>query len=147
MSNYLKLIGSSSKPITDPPFNGLYDEKYIGFRKARKPGIRCGDTLFLYAPGGSKRIFAFAEATGEPEPNADYNSMEEGSCRWEIPVKYKVNLPVALGILIDEIGPGQRNLIISLRRQSHIKLTDEESKSIVSKLLEKISKVNSQQGL
>jgi|GEM_PF-5683165 len=40
-----------------------------------------GDHLFLYAPGGSRRIFAMVEAISDPEHNDSYNPQEEGSCR------------------------------------------------------------------
>ena len=72
MSTWLKLIGCSKRPITGPPFYGSYKEDHIGFRKERKPGIRMGDHLFLYAPGGSRRIFALAEAVIAPEHNNNY---------------------------------------------------------------------------
>lgn len=40
--------------------------------------------MFFYAPGGSKKIFALAEAVRDPEINKNYNSQEEGSCYWII---------------------------------------------------------------
>ena len=67
MRTWLKLIGSGDKPITEHPFYGIYNAEYVGFRKARMPGIRMGDRLFLYAPGGSRSIFALAEAVADPE--------------------------------------------------------------------------------
>jgi len=84
MAAWLKLIGSVQSPITEPPFHGNYSEEYVGFRRANKPGIRAGDHLFLYAPGGSRRIFALAEAAGDPERDSKYNPNEEGSCRWKL---------------------------------------------------------------
>jgi hypothetical protein len=140
MNNWLKLIGSSDKPITEHPFYGNYNAEYIGFRKARMPGVRMGDHLFLYAPGGSRSIFALVEATADPENDSNYNPEEDGSCRWKLHVRYLINLPVAFGILIDEVSSGHRNLAHSVRQQSHIKLSPEEYKLAYSKLQEKTRK-------
>ena len=126
MTTWLKLIGCSKRPITGHPFFGRYQDDYIGFRKDSRPGIKMGDHLFLYAPGGSRRIFALAEAVSDPEHNDKYNPQEEGSCRWKINVRYLINLDVGDGIYIDEINTDQRDLMVSIQRQSHIRLFPEE---------------------
>lgn len=136
MTSWLKLIGCSQKPITESPFYGDYKDPTIGFRKAKRPGIRKGDHLFLYAPGGSKRIFALAEAISDPEKNIDYDPQEYGSCQWNITVRYLINLPVDSGIHIDEVNI-ERTLTRSIQRQSHIKLLPEEYKLAFGKLREK----------
>jgi hypothetical protein len=79
MQTWLKLIGSGTVPITGYPWYGNYKEPYIGFRKRHKPSIRRGDHLFLYAPGGSMRIFALVNATSDLEYDADYDPEKEGS--------------------------------------------------------------------
>jgi len=140
MSTWLKLIGCSKWPITGHPFYGSYKENHIGFRKERKPGIRMGDHLFLYAPGGSRRIFALAEAVSDPEHNDKYYPQEEGSCRWKINVRYLINLDVGDGIYIDEINSGQRDLKASIQRQSHIRLFPEEYQVAFRKLQQKREK-------
>ncbi len=127
MASWLKLIGSARAPITEAPFHGYYTAEHVGFRKAKKPGIRAGDHLFLYAPGGSRRIFALAEAIGDPERDPNYDPNQEGSCQWRVPVHYLINLPVASGVLIDDVISSQRDLTQSLRQASHIKLLPEES--------------------
>jgi hypothetical protein len=137
MRTWLKLIGSGQKPITEPPFNGIYKEEHVGFRKAKKPGIRMGDHLFLYAPGGSKSIFALAEATGDPVCDIKYDPQVQGSCRWKLSVRYLINLPVASGVHINEVSTGQRNLTDSIQRASHIKLFPEECQLALSKLQKK----------
>ena len=137
MNTWLKLIGCSKKPITGEPYCGCYKLKYVGFRKESKPGIRTGDYLFLYAAGGSKQIFALAEAINEPKRNDNYNPDEQGSCRWNLNVEYLINLPVDSGIHIDEISTEQRDLTASIQRQSHISLHPEESSLAFSKLQEK----------
>src|SRR5687767_9052165 len=127
MASWLKLIGSAKAPLTEAPFHGVFKDKDVGFRKAQKPGIRAGDRLFLYAPGGSRRIFALAEAIRDPERDPNYDPDQEGSCQWKIPVHFLINLPVASGIVIDDIISGQRDLTQSIQRASHIKLLPEES--------------------
>lgn len=130
----MKLIGSAKAPITEAPFHGDYTAEHVGFRKANKPGIRAGDHLFLYAPGGSRRIFALAEAISDPERDPNYDPNQEGSCQWKVPVHYLINLPVVSGILIDDIISGQRDLTQALRQASHIKLLPEESDTAQRKL-------------
>jgi len=129
MHTWLKSIGSAQQPITD-----RYTDLSVGFRKKSTPGIRKGDHLFLYAPGGSKRIFALAEATDNPERDIKYNPEIEGSCRWKLSVRYLINLPVVDGVHLDEVR-GKRHLAGSIRQQSHINLRPEESQS-ARKLLE-----------
>ncbi len=136
MTSWLKSIGSAQKPITAPPFNGNYTEEYVGFRKANKPSIEAGDHLLLYAPGGSRHIFALVEAVGNPERNPNYNPNEEGSCRWRLAVRYQENRPVASGISIGEVA-SHRNLTRSIGQKSHIKLSLEESESACRMLHEK----------
>ena len=138
MQTWLKLIGSAKKPLTHPEYKGRWDKKYIGFRKTRRPSIRSGDYLFLYAPGGTKSIFALAEATSDPEINTQYNREEEGSCYWNVNVQYLINLPVNSGIHIEEITTKQRNLLKSIQRQSHIQLSVEESRLAYDKLQRKL---------
>jgi hypothetical protein len=140
MNNWIKLIGSSEKPIAEHPFYGFFNEEYVGFRKARMSGIRKGDQLFLYAPGGSRSIFALAEAIADPEHDIKYDPKEEGSCRWKLHIRYLTNLPVASGISIDEVSSGQRSLTHSVRQQSHIRLSPEEYKLVYGKMEEKAGK-------
>lgn len=140
MNHWLKLIGSSYKPITEHPFYGNYNEEYIGFRRQGKPSIQIGDHIFLYAPGDSRSIFALVVATTDPERDNNYNPMEDGSCRWMLRVHYLINLQVTSGIPIDEVSSEHRNLTHSVRQQSHIKLTPEEYKLAYSKLQEQLNK-------
>ena len=137
MTTWLKLIGCSKRPITEHPFYGCYEENYIGFRKDRKPGIRMGDHLVLYAPGGSNRVFAIAEAISDPEHDSTYDPQKEGSCRWRIYVRYLINFRVDKGVDIDVINSSQRDLKASIKRQSHIRLFPEEYQLAFSRLLQK----------
>ncbi len=137
MQAWIKLIGSSDKPITEHPFYGNYKQEYIGFRKSNRPGIRKDDQMFLYAPGGSKSIFALAEAVADPEHDPDYSPVKDGSCRWRIRVRYIFNLPVDSGISIDEISKGSRNITRSICQQSHIRLLPDEYELVLFKMKEK----------
>lgn len=84
MTTWLKLIGSGKHPIA------RWEKDYVGYRWTNKrPGIRAGDYLFLYAPGANeRRIFAFAEAISDPESDPEYNPNQTGSCRWKVRVSY-----------------------------------------------------------
>jgi len=140
MKNWLKSIGSAKRPITEAPFHGEYRTEQVGFRKAGKPGVRSGDRLFLYAPGGSRRIFALAEAVGDPEHDPNYNPNKEGSCRWKLAVRYlsNLNLPVASGILIEDVVSYRKvKLTKSIGQKSHIELHLEESESAHELLYER----------
>lgn len=134
MATWLKLVGSAKAPLVDAPFHGVYTAEQVGFRKPGRPRIRAGDYLFLYAAGGSRRLFALAEATRDPAPDPNYDPSQEGSCRWMVPLHYLINLPVSSGILIDEISSSQRDLAQSLRQASHIALRPEESATAQGKL-------------
>jgi predicted restriction endonuclease len=134
MRTWLKIIGSHRKPITKAPHHGHYAEKHIGFRKDNEPSISTGDQLFLYASGGSRRIFALAEALGNPERNPKHNQNEEGSCRWRLRVRYLHNSHVDSGILLDEVS-SDRHLDKSIQRASHIELRPEEYQSAYGKLM------------
>lgn len=127
MRTWLKLIGSAKNPITEHPFYGIYTDDQIGFRKANKPGIRTGDHLFLYAPGGSMRIFALAEAISDPQPK------KVGDCQWTLGVRYLISLPVDSGILINDVS-SDRNLMKSIQQASHIELLPKEYQSAYGKL-------------
>ena len=133
--HWLKVIGSAKKPITEYPFYGNYNLPYVGFRRPGRPSVRMGDHLFLYAAGGSKCIFALAEAVGDPEPDPKYDPREEGSCRWKLNVQYLKNLHVDSGVHIDEITTNRPvPLTVSIKTKSHIELRPEEWQSAFTKL-------------
>ena len=140
MKTWLKSIGSAKTPITEAPFHGDYRAEQIGFRKEGKPSVRSGDRLFLYAPGGSRHIFALTEAVGDPEHDPNYNPNEEGSCRWKLTVRYipNLNLSVASGVHIDDVISHRKvKLTKSIGQKSHIELHLEESESAYHLLHEK----------
>ena len=86
------------------------------------------------------RIFALAEAVSDPEIDPNYNKNEEGSCRWKLAVRYlpNLNLPVASGILIDDVISHRKvKLTKSIGQKSHIELSLEESESAYRALHEK----------
>jgi hypothetical protein len=88
-------------------------------------------------------VFALAEAVGEPEHDPNYNPNEEGSCRWKLAVRYllDLNLPVASGILIDDVISHRKvKLAKSIGQKSYIELHLEESESAYHLLHEKAKK-------
>jgi hypothetical protein len=138
MKIWLKLIGSASNPIPE------WDKEYVGFRRVRKPGIRTGDILFLYAPG-ARRIFAKAEAVDDPKDHPDYNPNIDGSCRWKVFVRYLIGpLAVASGIPIDDIS-SQRDWRKSLSQKSHVILRADESQLADRMLREALGKCQEKQ--
>jgi len=120
MKTWLKCIGSTKKPIT-----GECSVEQVGFRKLKRPSIRAGDILFLYAPG-HRRIFALAEAVSDPEHDADYNANKDGSCFWKLLVSCSINMPVDAGIQLGDIRCS-RDLRLSVRQASHVELRADES--------------------
>lgn len=132
MKVWVKSVGSAKTPIV-----GTYDKDHVGFRKRGKPRIRLGDHLFLYAPGGSKRIFALAEALDDPEHDPQYNPNQEGSCPWKLRIRYlRGPLPVSSGVFIGEVLSRYPDATMSLRQASHIELRDEEERRLAYKKLE-----------
>lgn len=112
---WLKMIGTSQRPCEEN-----YRRNYVGFRGARRPSIRPGDRLVLYAVG-SRRIFALANVISPVEPHDNPG--------WPLRVKIEyidnICLPVSCGVEIDAIST-ERNLLLSLRRRSHIRLGSRE---------------------
>ena len=131
MNTWLKVIGFGNKPVTEAPYHGKYDLDYVGFHRKDRPSIRTGDHLFLYAAGGSKRIFAEAVAIDDPRPN---DSTDRDSPNWKLKVSYVTNLRVSFGVHIDEISTARRNLTKSVMRASHIKLDSDEAERASVKL-------------
>ena len=138
MKTWLKCIGSAKKPIT-----GECSVEQVGFRRKGKPSIQKEHILFLYAPG-VRRIFALAEVVGEPQEDPDYNQKIDGSCRWKLPVRYLINLPVAAGILLEDIRCS-RDLRLSVRQASHLELRADESQLADRKLQEANKKFQEKQ--
>jgi hypothetical protein len=133
-NTWLKCIGSGKKPID------VWNEVYVEYHKM-KPSIKEGERLFLYAPGEDRRrIFALAEAAGNPEYIPECNRTGTGKCHWKLPVRYveDLNLPVRSGILLKEVN-SKRDCPLekAIAQKSHIKLEKEESESAYRALYEK----------
>ena len=70
MSYWLKMIGSTDRPLGEHPFTERPSlKRQVRFPKDQFPGrlIGKGDWLVYYAVGGWKRIFAVVQLTGDPE--------------------------------------------------------------------------------
>lgn len=134
MTTWLKTVGFYDSPVAD------WRERHLGFR-TYKPTIRPGDHVFLYASGGSRRIFALAEAISGPEKDPNYREGAEGSCRWRLAVRYVLNLPVAAGIHIDDVVSHRGvKLRIAAGQKSHTRLRPEEGESARKLLQKKVKK-------
>ena len=114
----------------------------VGFRKLKRPSIRAGDILFLYAPG-HRRIFALAKVVGDPESDADYNANQEGSCFWKLPVSCSIMMPVDVGIQLRDINCS-RDLRLSVRQASHLELRADESQ-VADRMLQQAYKTFQEQ--
>lgn len=82
------------------------------------------------------------EAPDPPEEDPKFDRNEEGSCRWRVRVRYEINLPIASGILIDDIITSQRDLKKSIRQAGHIKLLPEEAQLAHTRLQERANPPN-----
>jgi hypothetical protein len=123
---WLKLIGSRKNP-----YSGHYENLFVDFSKSKRPrAIHPGDQMVLYAAGGSKRLFALAEVTSEVYENNEYEDYP-----YRVDVNYDVNLPVSVGVHIDEISTLERNLLGAVQG-SYLRLKPEEFELAVSKLQE-----------
>jgi hypothetical protein len=122
--SWLKLIGTSKKP-----FQGRYENPHVDFSKNKRPrAIHPGDQIVLYAPGGSKRLFALAEVTSEVYENNEYEEYP-----YRVDISYEVNLPVSAGIHIEEVSTPKRNLLGAIQG-SYLRLKPEEFELAASKL-------------
>ena len=120
---WLKLIGTSERPLQTS-----YARPHVDSRK-RPRRIRPGDFMFLYAVGGSKRVFALAQVSSEV-----YES-DDADWPYRMNISYLFNLPVSSGVHIEEIS-AERNLVRSIRQASYIELSPGESALATSKLHE-----------
>ncbi len=128
---WLKMIG-----MTESPMTGTYKLNYVDFARNRRPRrIHRGDHLVLNACGGSKHVFALAEAMSEV-----YNGGNMERFPYRVDVKYLVNLPVSDGVHIDAISTTERDLARSLLRASYIELRAAEYERAATKLREAAEK-------
>ena len=130
MNAFLKVIGSAENPCPEP-----YDKEFVDFSRNPRQ-VQLGDHLVLYAAGGRKRVFAIAEVTSEV-----YDAGSEYGRRWpyRVDIRY-LKKPVLAreGVHINEVSTPKRDLLLSLRRQSYIKLTPEEYRRASAKLLHNV---------
>jgi hypothetical protein len=124
---WIKVTGTGEHPFIDDDWRPRRDrwarEQGGGSFFPRRPSIRRGDRLVLYAAGsaaafGEGRLFAIEEVVSdEPEPS--------GHPRWTWKVYTRELSSVPLlshGPTLGEIAVSAR----SLGRHSHIRLTDEQ---------------------
>lgn len=125
MANFLKIIGSGQDPCPEP-----YKELFVDFSPSRNPKgkINVGDELILYAAGGRRSVFARAKVV------SDVYGGDNAEWPYRLDVVYESNVPPAEGVPIGDVSV-ERDLVVSVRRQSYIRLSDAEFDE-ASRLLE-----------
>src|SRR4051812_37529880 len=111
---WLKAIGHAGGPLAEDWIDTRADLlRRTGF--PRRPRIAPGDRLVLYASPW-RRVFALAEATGEPEPR------EHPRWPWIVTIEPLIVVPVLDAARpVEAIGVAAR----SMSQQSHIRLRPE----------------------
>ena len=97
----------------------------------RRPSIRTGDGIVYYG-AGYRVVFAAGHATGLP-----YQAESYAETNW--PWRVNVSLPwtaefIHDGVPLHNVSVGRRDLGVSLKRRSHIRLTQEEYEAAVQAL-------------
>lgn len=124
--SWLKMIGTTKKPCAD-----AWTHCHVHFRKAKPGNIEPGDHLVLYAVGRGKRVFAVAEVTSGVYDNG------QSEWRYQMDVRYIVNLPVESGVSIERISGPERDLVGPIQRgSSYIELHPDEYERAVTLLRE-----------
>ena len=131
--SWLKALGMGARGQQIPDDwaslgNGLF-RNAVTF--ARRPGIKSGDGIVLYA-SGTGLFFAIGNATSYP-----YLFDEGGSTSW--PWRVNVRLDhwrdfVHDGVSLDVLNVNGRNLRVSIKRRSHIRLSALEHQAAASAL-------------
>ena len=128
MAAFLKVIGSGKHPCPEP-----YAKPYADFSPTRPPNrIRKGDHLILYAAGGRKCVFAVAEVTSEVKASDD------GEWPHRLDIRYLVRVHPRDGVPATEVST-MRDLTMSVRQQTCVRLSDEEYERARAKLEEAAS--------
>ena len=116
-ATFLKGHGTGDKPLPDhwlAAGSRLLDPGRTGF--PRRPRMRAGDRLVLYAAGW-RCVFGVAEVTGEPVADAAVSQRWP----WSAPVELLVVVPVLSNAPpLQAIGVAPR----SMSQQSHIRLEE-----------------------
>lgn len=118
MSWWLLLAGTGERPYTEAD-RRVRPERH---RFPRRPSIRDGDQLAVYAAGsareyGAGRVFALEECVSEePEPSGHER------WRWEIRTRRRMSVALPFAPTLLDLGVSTR----SIGRHSHIRLTDRQ---------------------
>ncbi|MBI2807846.1 MAG: hypothetical protein HYX68_22925 [Planctomycetes bacterium] len=138
-ANWLKMIGTAEMPCPDP-----YVLKVVAYTRTRKPSVRPGDKLILYAVGGFKTIFAVATVTshvGRSRPEwwpGQPDLLERFP--YCVEIEYEVNLRPPDGV---DIGAANLEGHLPAIRfgNTHLSLSEEEFVYAAAKLREKATKL------
>ncbi|MCL6451092.1 MAG: hypothetical protein K6T75_07375 [Acetobacteraceae bacterium] len=131
MQNWIKLLGTKDEPY-DQRRHLANDHSRVLF-PSRRAAVKKGDRLFLYTGTPYHRFFGVVTAADRPR-------RRPGDHRWPLEVRVLPNLVltrIEAGVPADRVLPlpsGTRSL--SLRQQSHVRITPEDAAALSRALLE-----------
>lgn len=122
---WIKALGGGAREARIPDdwatvADGLFNHS-VTF--GRHPNMKRGDKIALYASGW-KLIFAVGEVTG-----AAYQAESVADTPWPWRVNVHLHQSVRFvhdGVPLDELSVDGRDLSVSMRRRSHMRLSDAE---------------------
>jgi hypothetical protein len=134
--NWLKALGGGARGKRIPDDwssleDGLFD-KCVTF--GREPSVKRGDRIALYAAGWGL-VFAVGEVTSYPYPR---ESLAGSNWPWCVDVHLNHSTRfIHDGVPLDDLSVDSRNLRVSMRRRSHIRLSDAEYGAAVGALTQR----------
>ena len=130
MDNWLKALGGGARGKRIPDeWATLEDGLFLRLSTyGREPSIKRGDRIALYGAGWGL-VFATAEAIGYPHPRDSLAASD-----WPWAVEHHVTHSVRFihdGVPLEDLNVDSRDLRVSMRRRSHIRLSDAEFEAVV----------------
>jgi hypothetical protein len=98
---------------------------------AREPSLKAGDGIVYYA-SGKGLIFAAGEVTSYP-----YRAEDPSESNWPWRVNVRLDHQkewIHEGAALETLNVGDRDIRVSMRRRSHIRLTEDEYNAAVAAL-------------
>lgn len=97
----------------------------------REPSVKTGDRIVYYA-AGKGLVFAAGEVTSYPYRAEDPS---EGDWPWRVNVRLDLQKEwIHDGAPLETLNVGKRDIRVSMRRRSHIRLTEDEYNAAVDAL-------------
>lgn len=128
--NWLKALGGGARGKRIPDeWATLEGGLFLRFSTfGREPSIRRGDRIALYGAGW-RLVFATAEAVGYPHPR---ESLAGSDWPWAVEHHITHSVPfIHDGVPLEDLNVDGRDLRVSMRRRSHIRLSDAEFDAVV----------------